>query len=89
MVGINLAIGISVNKAITPKDKKGKCQSDRVAKYNPKGTPTTEAKEKEAITKPIAPALRSFGTASPMIDKIKALRIPPNEPVNALVKSNI
>ena len=70
-----------------PKIKNGKCQSERLARNKPIGTPITDATEKDAITIPIALARLSFGIESPIIAKMSAPKTPPNTPVILLVIS--
>ncbi len=78
-----------INTEKPPNERKGICQLNLSAKNNPMGTPATEATEKDAITRPIAPALLSNGTASLTIDITNAPNTPPKAPASDRVIINI
>jgi hypothetical protein len=64
------------------------CQPAWLAKNKPLGTPTTVAKEKDIITKPVARPRRSNGMTSPMMVCDNADKMPPNTPADTRADIN-
>ena len=80
MEGMNLKINTNMIRDNPVRKMKGACQLEILAINKPKGTPTTEATENAAITKPMAFPLRESGITSPIIAMIKAEVSPPKTP---------
>src|SRR5690606_5036553 len=89
ILGINFTIIPKLKTDKPVRIKNGVCQSDKLARNNPSGTPSTEATENAAITNPIARPLLESGITSPIIARINADVRPPKIPEITLANNRI